>query len=67
VIATFLLDTLGAALRLPDRVLDQSLYRHLGQPMAGHTDPVGVATARVMVIGGLTVCVIGLTRRDVGR
>ena len=67
VIATFLLDTLGAALDLPDGVLELSLYKHLGQPMAGVFDPVGIAVAAIMIAGGLTVCTFGLTRRDIGR
>jgi len=67
VIATFLLDTLGAALDLPDPVLELSLYKHLGQPMAGVFDPVGLVAAAVMVVLGSAVCALGLTRRDVGR
>jgi putative exporter of polyketide antibiotics len=67
VIATFLIDTLGAALKLPDPVLQLSLYKHLGQPMAGVFDPVGIAVAIVMVVGGVAVCGFGLTRRDIGR
>ena len=67
VIATLLIDTLGAALKLPDWVLDLSLYRHLGQPMAGSFDPVGLVAAVVMVVGGVALCTFGLTRRDIGR
>lgn len=67
IVATLLLDTLGAALKLPEWVLDLSLYKHLGQPMAGIFDPVGLAVAAIMAVGGLAVCTIGLTRRDIGR
>ena len=67
VIATLLIDTLGAALKLPDWVLDLSLYRHLGQPMAGVVEPFGVAVAAVMAVGGLLLCTVGLRRRDIGR
>jgi ABC-2 type transport system permease protein len=67
VIATFLLDTLGEALDLPDLVLDLSLYRHLGQPMAGVFEPVGIVVAAVLAFGGLLVGAWGLQRRDVGR
>jgi ABC-2 type transport system permease protein len=67
VIATLLIDTLGAALKLPDWVLDLSLYRHVGQPMAGVVEPFGVAVAAVMVVGGLVLCTVGLRRRDIGR
>ena len=67
VIATFLLDTLGEALDLPDVVLDLSLYRHLGQPMAGAYDPVGIVVAAVLAFGGLIVGAWGLQRRDLDR
>jgi putative exporter of polyketide antibiotics len=67
VVATLLLDTLGAALKLPQWALDLSIYKHLGQPMAGVYDPVGLVAAAVMVVGGLALCTIGLRRRDIGR
>jgi ABC-2 type transport system permease protein len=67
VIATFLLDTLGEALDLPDAVLDLSLYRHLGQPMAGGFDPVGIIVAAVLAFGGLIIGAWGLQRRDLDR
>jgi putative exporter of polyketide antibiotics len=67
IIATLLLDTLGAALKLPQWVLDLSLYKHLGQPMAGIFDQVGIVVATVMVVGGLALCAVGFTRRDIGR
>jgi ABC-2 type transport system permease protein len=67
VIATLLIDTLGAALKLPDAILDLSLYKHLGQPIAGIFDPVGIVVATVMVVGGLALCAVGFTRRDIGR
>ena len=67
VIATFLLDTLGEALDLPDVALDLSLYRHLGQPMAGVFDPVGIVAAAVLSVGGLLLGAWGLQRRDLDR
>ena len=67
VIATLLIDTLGAALKLPDVILELSLYKHLGQPIAGIFDPVGIVVAVVMVVGGVAICAFGLTRRDIGR
>ena len=67
VIATLLLDTLGEALDLPDVVLDLSLYRHLGQPMAGVFDPVGIVAAAVLSVGGLLLGAWGLQRRDLDR
>jgi ABC-2 type transport system permease protein len=67
VIATFLIDTLGAALKLPDPILQLSLYKHLEQPMAGVFDPVGIVAATAMILGGVAVCAFGMTRRDIGR
>lgn len=67
VIATFLLDTLGAALDLPEEILDLSLYQHLGQPMVGTYDAVGLVAATVMAVGGLLVGAWGLQRRDLDR
>ncbi|MEO8571651.1 MAG: ABC transporter permease subunit [Chloroflexota bacterium] len=67
VIATFLIDTLGAALKLPDPILQLSIYKHLGQPMAGTFDPVGIAVSVVLIVGGVALCTFGLTRRDIGR
>jgi putative exporter of polyketide antibiotics len=67
VIATFLLVTLGAALDLPDEILDLSLYRHLGQPMVGTYDAVGLAVASAMAVGGLLIGAWGLQRRDLDR
>jgi ABC-2 type transport system permease protein len=67
VIATFLLDTLGEALDLPDAILDLSLYRHLGQPLVGTFDVAGVAGAVGLAVGGLIVATVGLARRDLDR
>ncbi|MEA2610821.1 MAG: hypothetical protein QOG32_547, partial [Chloroflexota bacterium] len=66
-IATFLIDTLGAALKLPDWVLQLSIYKHLGQPMAGSFEPVGLVVAAVLVVAGVALCAFGLQRRDIGR
>lgn len=66
VIVSFLLDTLGEALDLPDIVMELSIYSHLGQPMAGTYDPVGIVAALALAVGGLLVGAWGLQRRDVG-
>ena len=67
VIATFLLDTLGAALDLPDPVLQLSLYKHLGQPMAGTYDLAGIVVALAFALSGLIVGGWALQRRDLDR
>ncbi len=66
-IATFTLDLLGPALKLPDPVLQLSLFKHLGQPMAGVIDPTGIVAAALLAIGGVLVGAWGLRRRDLDR
>ncbi|MEO7664703.1 MAG: hypothetical protein ABIV26_06210 [Candidatus Limnocylindrales bacterium] len=63
----FILDLLGAILKLPTAILDLSLTRHLGQPMAGNVDRFGLAVCAALAIGGVVVGALGLRRRDVGR
>jgi ABC-2 type transport system permease protein len=66
-IATFVLDLLGPALKLPDPILQLSLIKHMGQPMAGVFDPVGIVAALVLAVGGLAIGAWGLQRRDLDR
>lgn len=66
-IATFLLDSLGAALKLPDPILQLSLFKHLGQPMAGRYDSAGLVAAVVLAVGGLLIGAWGFRRRDLER
>jgi ABC-2 type transport system permease protein len=63
----YLLDLLGAVLQLPRVVLDLSLPRHLGQPMAGSFDLAGIVLCGVLAVGGVIVGAAGLQRRDVER
>jgi ABC-2 type transport system permease protein len=67
VIATFMLDLLVPALSLPDWVRQIALTAHLGQPMVGTWDWVGIAACAVLAIGGLLIGAWGLARRDVER
>ena len=64
VIATFLIDLLAPALRLPDWVHQLALTGHLGRPMVGVWDPVGIAACLALAIGGLLIGSWGLARRD---
>jgi ABC-2 type transport system permease protein len=63
----YLLDTIGAGLRLPTAVLDLSLSRHLGQPMAGVFDVGGLIACSVIVVGGVLLSAAGYARRDIAR
>ena len=67
VIATFMLDLLVPALGLPDWVRQIALTAHLGQPMVGTWDWIGMGACAVLAVGGLLVGAWGLARRDVSR
>ena len=63
----YLLDLLGTILRFPDAIMQLSLNQHLGKPILGEFDGVGLAICAVMAIGGLGLAAFGMGRRDIGR
>ena len=63
-LAFFLLDLLGPALKLPGWLVDLAPARHLGQPMAGAYDVVGITVVAVIALGGYLLGAWGLSRRD---
>ncbi len=65
-VGTFLLDLLAPALRLPDWVQELALTSHLGEPMVGAWDAVGIVACLALAIGGVAVGAWGMARRDVG-
>ncbi len=67
VIATYLVDLLAPALQLPDWVHGLALTAHLGQPMVGVWDWIGVAACLVLAVGGLLLGGWGVSRRDIER
>ncbi len=67
VIVTFLINLLAPALQLPDWVHQLALTAHLGQPMVGIWDPVGMVACLVIAVGGIALGAWGVGRRDVGR
>jgi ABC-2 type transport system permease protein len=67
VILTFVIDLLVPALQLPDWVHQLALTTHLGQPMVGIWDPVGIVACFVIASGGLAIGALGMARRDVAR
>jgi ABC-2 type transport system permease protein len=67
VIATFLVNLLAPALRLPDWVGQLALSAHLGQPMVGIWDWGGLLACAAIAVGGLLLGAWGMRRRDVAR
>ncbi len=66
-IGTFLLDLLAPALRLPEWVAQLALTTHLGEPVIGSWEPVGMLACLALALGGLAMGARGMSRRDVGR
>jgi ABC-2 type transport system permease protein len=66
-VGTFLVDILAQALRLPDWVRSLALSSHIGQPLVGSWDLVGIVACLVLAVGGLVIGAWGMSRRDVGR
>ncbi len=67
VILTFLVDLVVPALKLPDALRQLAITAHLGQPMIGTWDPVGIAICLGLAAAGLAAGAWGLARRDVQR
>jgi ABC-2 type transport system permease protein len=67
VIATFLIDFLVPALDLPEVVRQLALTSHLGQPMVGTWDWVGMGACVAIAAVGLLLGAWGLSRRDIER
>jgi ABC-2 type transport system permease protein len=67
VLATYLIDLLSPPLKLPDWFHQLALTAHLGQPMIGRWDPVGIAACAAIAVGGLAVGLIGIRRRDIAK
>ncbi|MEO8469736.1 MAG: ABC transporter permease subunit [Chloroflexota bacterium] len=63
----YLLELLGSILHLPDAIVELSLNRHLGRPILGDFDIVGLVICAVLACGGLALAAIGMQRRDLGR
>ncbi len=67
VTATFLIGLIAPAMRLPDWVQQLALTAHLGQPMVGMWDGVGIGLCLVLAVGGMLLGAVGMRRRDVAR
>jgi ABC-2 type transport system permease protein len=64
VVATYLLDVLGEALSWPDWTRQLTLTAHMGRPMIGEWDLVGVVACLVLALGGMALGAWGIARRD---
>ena len=65
VVATYLIDLVAPALKLPDWVHQLALTAHLGQPMVGAWDVTGIVACLILAVGGIALGAWGITRRDV--
>ena len=63
-IATWMIDILAPAFKLPDAVHQLALTAHYGLPMLGHWDLAGIVASFVLGFGGLAVGAWGFRRRD---
>lgn len=66
-LAFYLWDLIGSILKFPDELVDLALNRHLGRPMVGSYDEVGMLVCAALAIGGVLLCAMGMRRRDIGR
>ncbi len=65
VVATYLLDLVAPALKLPDWIHQLALTVHYGQPMIGSWDPAGIVASVVIAVAGILIGAWGMRRRDV--
>lgn len=65
VVATFLVDLIAPALKLPGWVHQLALTDHMGLPTMGSWDWVGITACLVLALGGLALSGWGMGRRDV--
>ncbi len=64
VVATYLIDLVAPALKLPDWVHELALTAHFGQPMIGQWDVAGIVACVVIAVGGIALGAWGVSRRD---
>jgi ABC-2 type transport system permease protein len=67
VIATYLIDLLAPALKLPDWFYQLALLAHYGRPMIGQWDVAGVVASVVIAVAGILIGAWGIRRRDIAR
>jgi len=63
-LVTWLVDLVGGDLGIPDAIHQVALSTHMGQPMVGVWDPVGIVACLALAVGGLAVGTWAFGRRD---
>jgi ABC-2 type transport system permease protein len=63
-IATWFVDTIVPAFKLPDLIHELALTAHFGLPMLGRWDLAGLAASAILVVGGVAIGAWGFNRRD---
>lgn len=63
-LVTWLIDLVGGDLGVADWIHQLALSTHMGQPMVGVWDPVGIIACLVLAVGGLAIGAWGFSRRD---
>jgi ABC-2 type transport system permease protein len=61
---TWLIDLIGGDLGIPDWIHQLALSTHMGQPMVGVWDPVGIVACAALALGGLAIGTLAFARRD---
>ena len=61
---TWLIDLVGGDLGIPDAIHQLALSTHMGQPMVGVWDPVGIVACLVLAVAGVAIGTWGFSRRD---
>jgi ABC-2 type transport system permease protein len=61
---TWLIDLIGGDLGIPDAIHQLALSTHMGQPMVGVWDPVGIVACLVLAVAGVAIGTWGFSRRD---
>jgi ABC-2 type transport system permease protein len=67
VVITYLIDLVAPPLNMPDWFHGLALIAHMGMPMIGQWDPVGIVACVLIAVGGTAVGAWGIARRDIAR
>jgi ABC-2 type transport system permease protein len=61
---TWLIDLIGGDLGIPDWIHQLALSTHMGQPMVGVWEPIGIVACVVLALGGVAIGTLAFARRD---